>query len=78
MAAPQYIPCNFLVTHEAFKTSYEEDKFMRNNGLKTRKQWTNYSVSALKQQVGERVYIHWPASVRTNWKAAYANYLTDN
>ena len=76
---PKHCQCQFqfLVTHGAFQTSYEEDKFMRNNVLNTRKQWTNYSVSGLQQHVGQRMYINWPSSLRRKWKAAYANYLTD-
>ena len=77
MASLPYVPKNFLVTNPAFETSYKEDKFMSENGLKKRKTWMGYSVAALQKKVGESVYINWPASVRRNWKAPYVNHIVD-
>ena len=71
-----YIPSSNLEVHPNFNTSYEEDKFMKDNGCRTRQSFANWTIAKLKDQVGIAVWSNWDGNVvNTGRRATYANYL---
>ena len=74
--ASQFVPGHKLTVHPHFETAYEDVRYLKDRGSKTRTTTKNvYTLMQLQDMVPLQAQEAWPSTVRKGYKAPYVNYI---